>query len=101
MSKARPKTTPVIPTSWVFNTPLFYQEMLSKKQFLLMDFFLKGGKERVIIYSSDTQLQLLFNSEKIFIDGTFGGAPAGFEQLFLIHIQHFSQDKWLIFCKIV
>ena len=100
MSKARRKTTPVIPTSCIFDIPQLYQETRSQKRFLLIDFFMKRGKERVIVYSSEIQLRLLFNSETIFIDGTFGGAPAGFEQLFLIDVQHFGQGKWLIFKKI-
>ena len=66
-----------------------------------MDFFLKRGKERVIAFSTEAQLQLLFTSETIFIDGTFGGAPAGFEQLFLIHVQYFGQGKHILFCKTI
>ena len=101
MSKARRKTIPVIPTSCIFDIPLSYQETISHKRFLLMDFFLKRGKERVIVFSTEAQLQLLFTSKTIFIDGTFGGAPAGFEQLFLIHVQHFGQGKDIIFCKVI
>ena len=93
MSKARRKKTPVIPTSCVFDIPTFYQETLSQKQFLLMDFFLKRGKDRVIVYATAQQLQLLFDSEVIFVDGTFGTAPGGFEQVFLIHIQLFGQGN--------
>ncbi len=93
MSKARRKTTPVIPTSWIFEIPPLYQETLSQKRFLLMDFFLKRGKDRVIVYSTEEQLQLLFNSEVVFIDGTFSVAPDGFEQVFLIHVQYFGQGN--------
>ena len=100
MSKARSKTTPVIPTSCVFDIPPLYQETISHKRFLLMD-FLKRVKERVIVFSTEAQLQLLFKSETIFIDGTFGGAPAGFKQLFLIHVQHFGQGKSLTFRRII
>ena len=100
MSKTRRQTTPVIPTSCVFEIPTSYQETLSQKRFLLMDFFLKRGKERVIVYSTEQQLHLLFDSETIFIDGTFLVTPGDFEQVFLIHVQHFGQGKWLIFYKI-
>ena len=93
MSKARREKTPVMPTSCVFDIPTFYQETLSQKQFLLMDFFLKRGKDRVIVYATAQQLQLLFDSEVIFFDGTFGTARTGFEQVFLIHIQLFRQGN--------
>ncbi|CAF3819673.1 unnamed protein product [Rotaria sordida] len=98
MSKTRRKITPVIPTSCVFEIPTPYQETLSQKRFLLMDFFLKRGKERVIVYSTNQQLHLLFNSEEIFIDGTFHVAPGGFEQVFLIHVHHFGQGLPVVFC---
>ncbi len=96
MSKVRRKTTPVIPTTCVFEIPTFYQETLSKTRFLLMDFFLKRAKERVIVYATAQQLQLLFSSETIFIDGTFSVAPNTFEQVFLIHVQHLGQGKLYI-----
>lgn len=95
MSKARRKKTPVIPTSCVFEIPDAYRKTLSNKQFLLMDFYLKRSKERVIVYATTQQLQLLFNSSTIFMDGTFGVAPLGFEQVFLIHVQHFGQGTLL------
>jgi hypothetical protein len=63
------------------------------KTFYADGFFLKRGKERVLVYSTEQQLQLLFSSEIIFIDGTFGVAPDGFEQVFLIHVEHFGQGK--------
>lgn len=79
---------PVIPTSCVFEISTSYQE-----RFLLMDFFLKRGTERVIVYATDVQLKLLFNSEMIFVDGTFSTAPSGFDQVFLIHVQQFGQGE--------
>ncbi len=93
MSKARRKTTSVIPTSCVFEIPEMYHETMSKKPFLLMDFFMKRAKERVIVYATRQQLKLLFTSSTIFMDGTFSVAPNGFEQIFLIHVQHFGQSK--------
>ncbi|CAF1449561.1 unnamed protein product [Rotaria sp. Silwood1] len=78
MSKARRKNIPVIPKSCVFEIPTAYQQTLSNKRFLLMDYYLKRAKERVVIFSSDQQLNLLFNSDVIFIDGlpvVFGLLP--------------------------
>lgn len=93
MSKTRRKITPIIPKSCTFDIPVFYQQTLTQKRYLLMDFFLKRGENRVIVFSTDQQLELLFNSETIFIDGTFGVAPDGFEQIFLIHVHHLGQGQ--------
>ncbi|CAF1116496.1 unnamed protein product [Didymodactylos carnosus] len=92
MSKARRRATPVIPTSCVFEIPMPYQKTLTQEQFLLMDFYVKRGKDRVVVFATVQQLQLLFNSETIFMDGTFSVAPVGFEQIFLMHVQHFGQE---------
>jgi len=93
MSKARRKKTPVIPESCAFEIPTYYQQTLTQKRFLLMDFFLKRGTERVLVFATDQQMELLFNSTTIFVDGTFSTAPNGFNQVFLIHIQRFGQGK--------
>ena len=93
MSKARRKATPVIPTSCVFEIPIPYQKTLTQERFLLMDFYLKRGKDRVVVFSTDQQLHLLFNAETVFMDGTFSVTPVGFEQIFLMHVQHFGQGK--------
>ncbi|CAF3916211.1 unnamed protein product [Rotaria sordida] len=98
MSKAQRKKTPVIPTSCIFEIPTFYQQTLAQKRFLLMDFFLKRGAERVIVYSTDQQMHLLFSNKTIFIDGTFSTAPNGFNQVFLIHVQEFGQGVPVAFC---
>ena len=58
-----------------------------------MDFYLKRGKDRVIVFATVRQLQLLFKSETVFMDGTFSATPVGFEQVFLMHVQHFGQGK--------
>ena len=101
MSKARRKMTPVIPTTCVFEIPPWYQKTLAQQQFLLMDFYLKRGKDRVVFFATVQQLRLLFNSNVIFMDGTFSVTPSGFEQIFLIHVQHFGQGKQLLSREVV
>jgi len=91
MSKARRKNTPVIPSSVVFDIPESYQQTLSTDRFLFMDTFLKRGKSRILVFASDQQLKLLFNSDTIFMDGTFDTRPNHFEQVFLIHVRKFGQ----------
>ena len=91
MSKVRRKYTPVIPSSMTFDIPETYQQTRSMKHFLLMDFFLRRGKERVLVFSSDQQLEILFSSDTIFMDGTFDITPAPFKQVYIIHAHKFEQ----------
>ena len=91
MSKARRKNTPVIPLSIMFDIPELYQETISGKRFLFLDLFFKRGKDRILIFSSDQQLELLFESKTIFMDGTFDTTPAHFKQVYLIHAHRFGQ----------
>lgn len=91
MSKARRKNTPVIPSSVIFEIPEFYQQTLSSERFLLIDLFLKRSKNRILVFSSDQQLKLLFESDTIFMDGTFDTAPPHFKQVYLIHAHKFGQ----------
>ncbi|CAF0713721.1 unnamed protein product [Adineta steineri] len=98
MSKARKKCTPVIPKTCVFDIPPTYQETVSGNRFLLMDYYLKRAKERVLVFASDAQLDLLFESDVIFVDGTFSTAPGIFDQVFIIHVQQFNQGLPVVFC---
>ncbi|CAF1049196.1 unnamed protein product [Rotaria magnacalcarata] len=68
MSKARRKNTPVIPSGVVCDIPEFYEQTLSCQRFLFMDLFMKRGQDRILVFSSDQQLQLLFDSEIIFMN---------------------------------
>ncbi|CAF4152127.1 unnamed protein product [Rotaria socialis] len=98
MSKTRRKQTSVIPKSCAFDLPLPYQQTIAGQRFLFMDYFVKRAKERVLLFSSDEQLNLLFSNDIIFMDGTFSTAPSNFDQVFLIHIQNFNQGLPVVFC---
>ncbi|CAF4668553.1 unnamed protein product, partial [Rotaria socialis] len=95
MSKARRKITPVMPSSVIFDIPESYQQTLSNERFLLVDLFMTRGKDRILVFSSDQQLELLFESETIFMDGTFHTTPPNFKQVYLIHAQKFGQGTCL------
>ncbi|PIC24529.1 hypothetical protein B9Z55_017834 [Caenorhabditis nigoni] len=43
------------------------------------------GSSRILVFASDTGIELLANSETVFCDGTFDCVPAPFAQLFTIH----------------
>jgi hypothetical protein len=46
---------------------------------------------RMLVWSSDIQLNLLFDSERLHMDGTFCTSPPNFEQVFII--QAFVHDS--------
>ncbi|CAF3191718.1 unnamed protein product [Rotaria socialis] len=98
MSKASRKKTPVIPSNFMFEIPDLYQSTLTEKRFLLIDIFLKRGQDRILIFASDQQLKLLYESSTIFMDGTFDIAPAPFKQVYLIHGEKFGQGLPVAFC---
>ncbi|CAF4513618.1 unnamed protein product, partial [Rotaria sp. Silwood2] len=39
---------------------------------------------RILVWASDIQLKLLFNSKKLYMDGTFATSPPDFDQVFII-----------------
>ncbi|CAM4848225.1 unnamed protein product, partial [Rotaria magnacalcarata] len=83
MREAHRKITPVIPSSVIFDIPEWYQQTFSSERFLLVDFFMTHGKDRVLVCSSDQHLELLFESETIFMDGAFDTTPTNFKQAYL------------------
>ncbi|CAF3653882.1 unnamed protein product [Rotaria socialis] len=98
MSKARQKITPVLPSTVVFNIPELYQQTLSAQRFLLIALFMQRGKDRILVFASDEQLKLLFESEAIFMDGTFDTTPENFKQVYLIHAHKYGQGLPVAFC---
>jgi hypothetical protein len=45
------------------------------------------GYPRMVILSSDKQLDILANGRHFLFDGTFATAPDGFEQLITFHVE--------------
>jgi hypothetical protein len=91
MSKARRRNTPVIPLSEMFDIPELYQQTLSAKRFLLIDVCLKCSKNRILVFASDQQLQMLFESDTVFMNSTFDITLGQFKQVYLIHAHKFDQ----------
>ena len=48
---------------------------------------------RVLVWASDVQLKLLFESERLYMDGTFSTAPPNFDQVYIIHAIHHGTCK--------
>ncbi|CAF2869516.1 unnamed protein product [Rotaria sp. Silwood2] len=84
LNQARRKLTPTLPTSNSFDIPGGYQTTASGETFLICD-KLVSRKKRMLVFGSPKQLQLLFDSSIIFLDGTFRTTPPFFDQVFTIH----------------
>jgi hypothetical protein len=84
LNRARRKLTPVLPTASTFDIPESYQLTSSGEKFLLCD-TLVSRRKRMLVFRSPKQLQLLFDTAIIFMDGTFSATPPFFDQVFSIH----------------
>ena len=91
----RRKTTPALPQSSTVSIPDAYtMDYRNNERLLLHDSHDPEyqSKEsghirsagRVLMWSFDTQLDFLFGSEKLHMNGTFSSSPSIFEQVFII-----------------
>jgi len=81
---ARASTIPTIPKTFEFDIPMLYQMNANSEKYLIAD-CTSADFNRVLMYSSNRQLQILFDSEIIFCDGTFASSPPQFQQIYTIH----------------
>ncbi|CAF3168823.1 unnamed protein product [Rotaria socialis] len=91
LNRVRRKITPPIPTSSDFDIPDVYRQTLTGKPFVCTDRFIRN--KRMILFATNQQLETLFSSEWIFLDGTFDACPSQFKQLYTIHSLKFKQRK--------
>jgi hypothetical protein len=95
---------PPIPQSCSFIIPDIYKnDYLNKDRLLLHDsndpqFSMDDSlyaqpKGRILIWSSDVQLKLLFDSDKLYMDGTFATSPPNFDQVYIIQALHHESCK--------
>ncbi|CAF2818148.1 unnamed protein product [Rotaria sp. Silwood2] len=92
IAKNRRKAIPAIPQSCIFDIPEEYTLTIERKQFLLLD-ETRVRRERLLIFSSDIQVDLLFNSPIVYMDGTFSKTPTHFFQLFIVYAVDFDICK--------
>ncbi|CAF5027029.1 unnamed protein product [Rotaria sp. Silwood1] len=85
----RRKLTPILPTSAVFDIPDSYHTTASGEKFLFCDTFI-GRKKRMLLFGSPKQLELLFDSSIVLMDGTFSSTPPYFDQTFTLHCLKFD-----------
>ena len=87
LNRVRRQTTPKLPSSSDFEIPAFYSMTLNDRRFLLSD--TTKRKKRIIIFSTDEQLIVLFKAKQVMMDGTFDACPPHFDQIYTIHaIKH-------------
>ena len=91
LNRVRRKLTPPLPKSMNFDIPDSYRQTLNNDRFICADKTTKN--KRIIIFATDRQLEMLFESEWIFLDGTFDSCPSQFKQLYTIHALKFNQSK--------
>lgn len=89
LAKARRKASPTLPQSCLFDIPDMYKCTMDDKRFLLYDES-PTRRERILLFGSDVQLDLLFDSSVVFMDGTFSKAPPNFSQIYIIHAVNFD-----------
>ncbi len=101
VAKARRKVVPLLPQTCLFDIPDDYKTTLDGTRFLLRDESI-ARRERLLMFSSDRQLDLLFNSPIIYIDGTFSKSPPNFLQIYIIHAIYFDICKqWCSYFKTI
>ena len=53
----------------------------------------RARRERPLLFASDYQLDILFGSNTIFMDGTFSKSPSHFSQVYIIHTVYHDTCK--------
>ncbi|CAF3307362.1 unnamed protein product [Rotaria sp. Silwood2] len=81
---ARSDTVPTIPKTYEFDIPKLYRMNANEEKFLLADRN-SSQFDRILIFSSNRQLEIFFNCEVMFCDGTFASSPPQFQQIYTMH----------------
>uniref|UniRef100_A0A8R1DPK5 MULE domain-containing protein n=1 Tax=Caenorhabditis japonica TaxID=281687 RepID=A0A8R1DPK5_CAEJA len=72
------------------NISTTYSRTLDGKPFLLVDKIV--NQHRLLVFGSETGLQLLARSFIVFVDGTFDCCPPGYQQMFSFHVYLSEND---------
>ena len=65
-----------------------WAETSQGKPFMLAN---DGDEQKIVVFSTDENLEKLSASERIFMDGTFKVAPPFFTQMYTVHVQYLGQ----------
>ncbi|CAF1019326.1 unnamed protein product, partial [Brachionus calyciflorus] len=75
-----------------------FTETNCHNRFLLFD---TKDNNRIIAFSSDTQLEILSKSKRWHVDGTFKAAPALYKQLYQIHAWDYNEMHACVFIFLI
>jgi len=94
--RQRSKTLPKLPkTTNEIDLQGEWTRTTAGERFLLVN---DGDQEKIVIFSTDKNLQLLADNSTIFGDGTFYTCPSLFTQLYTLHGNVDGQMYPLVFC---
>lgn len=100
-ARIRREVLPVLPQSCMFTIPEPYKLTIDGQRFLLIDES-RVRRERLLVYASDIQLDILFDSPVIYMDGTFSKTPPYFLQIYTIHaVKHDTCERSVIACQTI
>ncbi|CAF4050241.1 unnamed protein product [Rotaria sordida] len=100
LGKVRAKVMPVLPQDCLFDIPDQFKTTLDGNRFLLMDDSIIR-RERILVFSSDYQLDMLFSSPIVYMDGTFSKSPKHFKQIYILHAILYDICLPCVFCLLV
>jgi hypothetical protein len=92
----RRKQTPILPDSAMFDIPESYQTTFNNEPFLARDVLVRR-RRRMLMFCTKKQLDLLFDSPVVMMDGTFSATPPFFDQIYSIHIVKFDASNEYVF----
>ncbi len=108
LQRNRRNLMPPLPQTCSFNIPDVYKkDYLNLDRLLLHDScdpqfqidesLYRRPEGRILVWSSDVQLKLLFDNEKLYMDGTFSTTPPNFDQVYIIQVIHHETCKLYLF----
>ena len=95
--KIREKLLPSNPKSLDFQAPQLYSTTNDGEEFLIYDSISKRLGGRLMIFSTQSLIQMLCECEIILIDGTFKTRPTLFSQVYVIMGQHLDEGPCIFF----
>ena len=84
--------TPTLSDSSVFDIPEPYQRTFNNELFLARDILIRRRK-RMLMFCTREQLELLFDSPVVMMDGSFSAIPPFFDEIYSMHVVKFYTSK--------
>ena len=94
LPRPRGKISPILTTSSEFDLRIIYKQTPDSKDFLFKDTIIRGKRE--LIFANQRQLIMLFESQYVFIQGTFSVSPPFLDYVLTIHGVHHEHGEFLL-----